>query len=72
MTCFQRVGLQLVIGVCPLTNENLGFSEENFIEKLSEELHWKVVQQFTSEYVQWTVSESCPTIHLGGCKPPHV
>ena len=40
--------------------------KRNYIEKLFEELHWKVVQQFVSGDVQRTVSESCPTIHLEG------
>ena len=46
-------------------NKNMRVFKENYIEKLSEELLWKVVQQFMSEDVQWIVSESCPTIHLG-------
>ena len=33
---------------------------------MSEELHWKVVQQFVSEDIQRTVSENYQTIHLGG------
>ena len=45
-------------------NKNLRVVKENYIGKLFEELLWKVVQQFTSEDVQWTVSEGCPTIHL--------
>ena len=56
----------MIIRVCPQTNKNMRVFKENYIGKLSEELLWKVVQQFTSEDVQWTVSESCPTIHLGG------
>ena len=47
-------------------NKNLRVVKENYIKKLSKELLWKVVQQFTSEDVQRTISESCPTIHLGG------
>ena len=44
-----------------------GLLKENYIEKLSEELFWKGVQQFTSEDVQWTILESFPTIHLKDC-----
>ena len=51
MTCFQRVGSQLVIGVCPQTNENLR------VVKIK--LYRKVLQRI--------VLERCPTIHDGGC-----
>ena len=44
-----------------------GLSKENYIGKLFKELFWKGVQQFTSEDVQWTVLESCPTIHSEDC-----
>ena len=39
--------------------------ERNFNGRFSEELPWRVVQQFTSEKPM-TVSENYPAIHLGG------
>ena len=34
MTCFRRVGLQLVIGVCPQMNENLRVVKRKFYRKV--------------------------------------
>ena len=51
MTCFRRVGLQLVIRVCPQMNENLRVVERKFYRKI----------------VRRIALESCPTVHVGGC-----
>ena len=51
MTCFQRVGLQMVIRVCPQTNENMRVVKRKFYRKI----------------VQRMALESCPTVHVGGC-----
>ena len=51
MTCFRRVGSQLVIGVCPQMNENL--------RVVKRKLYRKVVRRI--------VLESYPTVHVRGC-----
>ena len=51
MTCFQRACLQLVIGVCPQTNENMRVVKIEFYRK--------IVRRFALE--------SCLTVHVGGC-----
>ena len=51
MTCFRRVGLQLDIGVCQQTNENLRVVKIEFYQKI----------------VRRIALESCPTVHVGGC-----
>ena len=50
MTCFRRVGLQMVIRVCPQTNENLRIVKRKFYLKI----------------VRRIALESCPTVHVGG------
>ena len=51
MTCFRRVVSQLIIGVCPQTNENL--------RVVKRKLYRKVVRRI--------VLERCPTVYVGGC-----
>ena len=48
---FLEVGLQLVIRVCPQTNENLRVVKRKFYRKI----------------VRRIALESCPTVHVGGC-----
>ena len=45
--------------------ENEKGCERNFKGRFSEELTWRVIQQFTSERTM-IVSENYPAIHLGG------
>ena len=51
MTCFRRVGLQLVIRVCPQMNENLRVVKIKFYRKI----------------VQRIALKSCPVVHVEGC-----
>ena len=40
--------------------------ERNFKGRFSEELPWRVVQQFISEADPWLFRKNDPAIHLGG------
>ena len=69
MTCFRRVGLQLVIGVRPKMNENLGglsnriLSEncpKNYIGKLSNSSRRRMSNGLFWRVVQQFTSEGCP------------
>ena len=50
MTCFRRVGSQLVIGVWPQTNENMRVAKRK--------LYRKVIRRI--------ILERCQTVHVGG------
>ena len=67
MTCFQRIGSQLVIRVCPQTNENPRVVKRKLYRKVVRRI---VLERCPTVHVggfQWTILESFPTIHLKDC-----
>ena len=66
MTCFRRVGSQLVIRVCPQTNENLRVVKRKLYRKIFRRIALESCPTVHVEGCPMTVSESCPTIYLGG------